>query len=234
MKDSVIKALLAKNRALEARVASLEEVINNLPVFLFLNQIDNLDDPDSRHNIWSNRQSLEFTGYTQAEIESMGSDYFTKVMHPDDLGVVEKALAFLKKQTEGEICGSIYRVKNKDQKYKWVSGRTLVYKRKADGQPFQFLNVAFDLCGEIHIEGRLEEATKVLNRLKNRERIANVSKCEENVLKLIVKGMTDKEIGDILCISKRTVQTHRNNLIHKKGLKNTADLVKFAIECGVY
>jgi DNA-binding NarL/FixJ family response regulator len=58
----------------------------------------------------------------------------------------------------------------------------------------------------------------------------DISKREQEILELIVKGMTSKEIAQELYISPRTVDTHRSNLMGKIDLHNTADLVRFAIK----
>jgi DNA-binding NarL/FixJ family response regulator len=55
---------------------------------------------------------------------------------------------------------------------------------------------------------------------------------EEEVLKLVVHGKTNAEIGQELFISTRTVESHRANLLKKLHLKNTAALVNYAIERG--
>jgi DNA-binding NarL/FixJ family response regulator len=52
---------------------------------------------------------------------------------------------------------------------------------------------------------------------------------ERQVLKLIAEGKTDRQIGELLFISLRTVQRHRFNIRTKLNLKHTADLVKYAI-----
>ncbi|MGA2518596.1 MAG: response regulator transcription factor [Thermodesulfobacteriota bacterium] len=55
---------------------------------------------------------------------------------------------------------------------------------------------------------------------------------EREVLKLIVEGKSNKEIGSLLFISARTVERHRANIMEKLNLKKTADLVKYAIQKG--
>jgi DNA-binding NarL/FixJ family response regulator len=56
---------------------------------------------------------------------------------------------------------------------------------------------------------------------------------EREILKLIAEGYKNKEIADYLCISKKTVETHRANLMRKLDLHNTAALVAFAMEKGL-
>lgn len=56
---------------------------------------------------------------------------------------------------------------------------------------------------------------------------------ELEVLKMIAQEHSNGEIADKLFISIRTVDTHRRNLLEKLNVKNTAGLVKFAIEKGL-
>lgn len=57
-----------------------------------------------------------------------------------------------------------------------------------------------------------------------------LSKREFEVLILIAEGLTNNEIAEKLFTSRRTIETHRKNLIEKTGSKNTASLIKFAIQ----
>jgi DNA-binding NarL/FixJ family response regulator len=52
---------------------------------------------------------------------------------------------------------------------------------------------------------------------------------EIEILKLYVEGLINKEISDKLDISIRTVETHKNHIMRKLGLKSTVEMVKFAI-----
>lgn len=57
---------------------------------------------------------------------------------------------------------------------------------------------------------------------------------EVEVLCLICKEHTNVEIAELLNISPRTVDGHRNNLLAKAGCKNTAGLVLFAVNNNIY
>ena len=56
---------------------------------------------------------------------------------------------------------------------------------------------------------------------------------EREILKLIAEGYKNKKIADELCISVKTVEKHRANLMEKLGLHNVQALTAFAIEKGV-
>ncbi len=60
--------------------------------------------------------------------------------------------------------------------------------------------------------------------------IKPLSKRERQVLKLIAEEYTNKEIAELLCISIRTVETHRKNILRKTGAKNTLGLIKLTME----
>lgn len=57
-----------------------------------------------------------------------------------------------------------------------------------------------------------------------------LTKREKQILELICQGLTNNEIADKLCLSPRTVDGHRANLLDKTNCKNTAELVVFSIK----
>lgn len=79
------------------------------------------------------------------------------------------------------------------------------------------------------IEGYLEGR----RTLKPSSAWDTLSQREREVLKLIAEGYKNKEIADDLCISIKTVEKHRSNLMKKLGLHNAAALTAFAIERGL-
>lgn len=52
---------------------------------------------------------------------------------------------------------------------------------------------------------------------------------EKEIIVCIVKGMTNKQIADVLCISTHTVITHRRNIVAKLQIHSTAGLTIYAI-----
>jgi DNA-binding NarL/FixJ family response regulator len=57
----------------------------------------------------------------------------------------------------------------------------------------------------------------------------SLSKRELEILKLFAEGFPNPQIAEKLFISTRTVESHKNHIMQKLGLKSTVDLVKFAI-----
>ncbi len=59
-----------------------------------------------------------------------------------------------------------------------------------------------------------------------------LTKREYEVLQLVVDGYTSKDMAEKLCLSPRTVDHHRSKLLKKFNLRNSADLVNYAVRNG--
>ena len=79
------------------------------------------------------------------------------------------------------------------------------------------------------IEGYLEGR----KTLKTRTSWETLTQREREILKLIAEGYKNKEIADFLCISPKTVEKHRANLMEKLSLHNVQALTSFAIDRGL-
>jgi len=63
--------------------------------------------------------------------------------------------------------------------------------------------------------------------------LSQLTERETEILKLVAEGSSNKEIGDRLFISHRTVDTHRTNLMKKLDVHNVAGLIRFAMKNGL-
>ena len=81
---------------------------------------------------------------------------------------------------------------------------------------------------------------KVINGYLNKKQpleqktlFSSLTHREKEVLKLIAEGNRNKEIASMLCISAKTVDKHRENIMKKLDIHNAASLTAFAIEKGL-
>jgi DNA-binding CsgD family transcriptional regulator len=56
---------------------------------------------------------------------------------------------------------------------------------------------------------------------------------EREILQLVAEGRTSVEVGTMLFISPKTVETYRSRLMHKIGVGDVPGMVKFALQHGV-
>jgi len=103
-------------------------------------------------------------------------------------------------------------------------------RRHSDAGHSHSPGVKLPRIDEFPMTDKFLEDTLVKNRIETSQLL---TKREAEILKLIVSGKTNKEIGRILCRTRRTVEYHRNRLMRKLGAHSAADLVKRAITMGL-
>jgi DNA-binding NarL/FixJ family response regulator len=79
------------------------------------------------------------------------------------------------------------------------------------------------------IEGYLEGRKTV----KPASAFESLTAREREILKLIAEGYKNREIADYLCISVKTVETHRSSLMRKLDIHNVSGLTAFAMDRGL-
>ncbi len=67
-------------------------------------------------------------------------------------------------------------------------------------------------------------------KTKEKKISQDLTKREHEILELVAEGKSNREVGESLFISVKTVETHKTHILEKLGLRNTAELVKYAIK----
>ncbi|HYN88375.1 MAG TPA: response regulator transcription factor, partial [Ardenticatenaceae bacterium] len=79
---------------------------------------------------------------------------------------------------------------------------------------------------------KVVQQVKSGGRPKQQEAYESLTEREQEVLKLLAEGKTNKEIADALIISDRTVQTHLSNIFSKMDVSSRTEAVLVAIRRG--
>jgi two-component system response regulator NreC len=103
-----------------------------------------------------------------------------------------------------------------------------VLKDRADSELLDAVGRA--ARGEEYVSPRVAPRLDMLRRGVGGDEL---SPREVEVLRLIALGHTSVEIGSILRLSRRTVETHRARILRKLGCRTRADLVQFALRRGL-
>jgi RNA polymerase sigma factor (sigma-70 family) len=101
-------------------------------------------------------------------------------------------------------------------------------------QAIDFLEKPFDnvqLCAAIETAFALEERRieRDDGRRRDSEKLDRLTAREHQVLEHAARGLHAKEIAVALGISPRTVEVHKTRIMEKLGVRNVAELVRFAI-----
>jgi DNA-binding NarL/FixJ family response regulator len=148
-----------------------------------------------------------------------------------------------------EACREIMRLKpdakilmltmHKDREYLYqaLSAGARGYLLKEDSDEELIAAIRTIRKGAIYVTKALAGVFSTHTSALFREGEAKLSKSltarENEVLKLISEGKSNSEVAEILRISIRTVETHRASIMNKLDLRNTAELVRYAIQKGL-
>jgi len=133
-----------------------------------------------------------------------------------------------------------------EQHEKHARGESTLVKNipvmRKDGSIFHadISSVPVTLAGKKHLMSIVRESsvrktasTPELNTPKDSYTSKPLTGSEMRVLRLIVKGMSNKEIAESLHRSRRTIEGHRAHLMQKLGVDNSVDLVRKAVAMGL-
>ena len=118
--------------------------------------------------------------------------------------------------------------------YQAISAGADGYLLKDDAERELFSAIDNIRGGKIYISpGLKDQSMQNWARLRRGEdgvdRGDNLTVRQREILKMIAEGKSNKEIGDLLFISVRTVERHRANIMGRLNIKKTAELVKYAL-----
>jgi DNA-binding NarL/FixJ family response regulator len=124
--------------------------------------------------------------------------------------------------------------KEEEYLYQAISAGANGYLLKDDAEKELFTAIERIQRGKIYISPSLaDQSMQNWARLRRGEDDFHVEELltfrQREILKLIAEGKSNKEIGDLLCISVRTVERHRANMMDKLNVRKTAELVQYAL-----
>jgi two-component system, NarL family, response regulator NreC len=94
----------------------------------------------------------------------------------------------------------------------------------AGGRPFFSPSVA---------QALLEDYVRLMRERRVQDSFELLTERERQVLQLLAEGKSNKEAAGVLELSPYTIETHRENLMQKLGLHNTAEIVLYAVRKGI-
>jgi PAS domain S-box-containing protein len=110
----------------------------------------------------------QLLGYTTDELKEFSKDYNRKIIHPDDLDLVNKNIQDLENSSPGQIVEMIVRYRRKNGQYIWGYTRKMVTDRDEDGKPLKMTIVAEDISELVSLQDELSMRVEQLEKLSHR------------------------------------------------------------------
>lgn len=186
-------------------------------------------------------------GFSPSFFYESGLKCFEKVIHPDFIPHVvlgaEKMSEIVKQCTPEELsqlrADMIFKICTQNGDLQWVRQQSHYIAFSERNTPLLELAVITD-CTLLKKDNsayfRICSANKThfINPCRELQSDIKLSKRETEVLGLIEKGKSSKQIADVLSISQHTVNNHRKNLMTRFKTKNIFEVIAFLKEKGIY
>jgi DNA-binding NarL/FixJ family response regulator len=125
---------------------------------------------------------------------------------------------------------------NKQCFYNAMSAGADGYLMKDDSDNELLVAIRKVLSDKIYISPFIAEdfADDVISMYRNEKRspFQALTKREKEILQLVVKGLTSKQMAEHLHLSRRTIDNHRSNLLRKFNRKNSVEMANYAVRNG--
>jgi two-component system response regulator NreC len=111
-----------------------------------------------------------------------------------------------------------------------------VVKRAAPSELISAVRAAYrgeSFLGPAVSKTVIEEYLRQAEALAGENSYETLTPREREVLQLLAEGHSNRRIAELLCLSVKTVQSHRANLMRKLDIHSIAELTQYAIRKGV-
>ena len=142
----------AMEETLRASQRFAESITNHSTSIIFVFDLDTMS------NVYSNRNVGEFLGYSVAQVQAMGRDLLSIMLHPEDLPRVQSHFGQFADKADGEVIEMEYRARHASGEWRWIWNREVVFKRRPDGTPCQIMGTAQDITARKRDEEAVRQA----------------------------------------------------------------------------
>ncbi|MBW4425589.1 MAG: PAS domain-containing protein [Nostoc desertorum CM1-VF14] len=131
-----------------------QKIAGTLPGILYIYDLI------EQRNSYINYEIAQGWGYTPAEIQAMGKELFTQLLHSEDLARLPSYFEKFNSAAQGEVLTFEYRIRHSNGEWRWFCSYDTVYSRTAEGLPQYLLGIAFDITERRHIEISLRQSNE--------------------------------------------------------------------------
>jgi DNA-binding CsgD family transcriptional regulator len=213
------------------------KIIQQIPQQTLPNQFYYVINNSTRECIYISDSITDLTGYTPDE---WTYKLILDIIHPDDQPFIDKALTICFKLCMSDVINLPvkdalivnYRIRHKNGHYIHILRNGYCSHMDANNKMTHNTSMCMiidDFKNDNKQSMFIKEGNKILYELHsdNQESINwnGLSKREREIVELLCKNKTSKQVGQLLFISKHTVDTHRRKILKKLNIKNTTELL---------
>jgi len=159
--QGIVRDITERRQAEEAltnREHFVQRVLGTTPNLIYIYDLM------EHRNVYANREVFDFLGYTAEQVQAMGSQLFTNILHPDDAAHVGQHHACFITAGDSDMLEVTYRMKRSDGQWRWLHSRDVLFARDNDGKPSQLLGTTEDITERRQAEDALREKNAEMER----------------------------------------------------------------------
>lgn len=214
-----------EDRQLQAKINAFAPQAEMMPAVVIIQQLEPFT------SIFMTSRGLRELGITNEELRQMGPEYLQRFFNLEDTeDYLEKLKILLQNSNTEETFTFFQQVKIKgNEGWVWHIGSTRIFFLDEAGKPTHIVTTAIPVDKLKHIPNKAERLLAEKNFFHdNLPRFLTLGKREQEVLKLVALGKSSNKIGEELCISTQTVETHRKNIKNKLDISSTYEFTLYA------
>ncbi len=127
-----------------------QKILKSTPNLIYIYDIA------EKRNVYANHEIIDFLGYTQKQIITMGSDLFSNILHPDDAKAVAEHHARFINAPNNVVYDIEYRMKHARGEWRFFHSRDTLFTRTKEGTGKQILGICEDVTQHRQIEYALK------------------------------------------------------------------------------
>jgi DNA-binding CsgD family transcriptional regulator len=198
----------------------IDQILSNLNALVLI-----IDFEESRI-IWSNKLFKQMPQKPREIMMEYIPMVFRNIYFDQPIFKIENNVKILEseKSDDGSYT-TLLKIKSSKQVWNLVINKSYIKEFK-NGKPSKIGVISIP----VQLTTGLKSMTRGSSKIISNKESSVLTRKEQIILKDIVEGMTNKEIAEKYFISIYTVQTHRKRILKKLAVKNTAELIRFALK----
>ncbi|MEI6124431.1 MAG: LuxR C-terminal-related transcriptional regulator [Bacteroidota bacterium] len=149
---------------------------------------------------------------------------------PTEENLLERALEIL--AVSDENLSALYKFRNADGYSRIIVSTMWTGKRDANNRAEFFMGTSFKLGAQLNVNVHLNEMVDEKEEKRYAADLAKLKALDKAILRLVVDGMRNDEIGKKLFRSAETIKNRKKRMYETLGIHGVEDLIVFAFKSG--
>lgn len=182
---------------------------------------------------WCNKYFEQEAGYSLAEMNAMGMEFFRTIMHPDDFSQAVSAQSKFSQNSQPQFYG-FCRMKGKSSPdWEWVNGTAVPFSFDADGNVKEVICMFLKVFPKTDTPSQTEHFFNVMKQIMHEHDWKKFTPREKDIVTLAVQGHSEKMMAHAMHIQPCTVEFHLRNIRKKLNVPNMQALISKVKDLGL-